>query len=72
MHLWQQQVCLMVGHIKNEARTIGIEMVIYYKMSIKISLNTNIIQTLQLNVTNNNNVFDLQINVQCKQWHKNI
>jgi hypothetical protein len=39
---------------------------------IKISLNTNIIQTLQSNVTNNNNVFDLQINVQCKQWHKNI
>ena len=57
----------MVGHIKNEARTIRIEMVIYYKMSIKISLNTNIIQTLQLNVTNNNDVFDLQINVQCKQ-----
>ena len=57
----------MVGHIKNEARTIRIEMVIYYKMSIKISLNTNIIQTLQLNVINNNNVFDLQINVQCKQ-----
>jgi len=35
-------------------------MVIYYKMTIKISLNTNIIQTLQSNVTNNNNVFDLQ------------
>ena len=34
-------------------------MVIYYKMTIKISLNTNIIQTLQSNVTNNNNVFDL-------------
>jgi len=34
-------------------------MVIYYKMTIKISLNINIIQTLQSNVTNNNNVFDL-------------
>jgi hypothetical protein len=39
---------------------------------IKISINTNIIQTQQSNVTNNNNVFDLQINVQCKQLHKNI
>jgi len=47
-------------------------MVIYYKMTIKISLNANIIQTLQSNVTNNNNVFDLQINVQCKQGHTNI
>ena len=28
-------------------------------MTIKISLNTNIIQTLQSNVTNNNNVLDL-------------
>jgi len=28
-------------------------------MTIKISLNTNIIQTLQSNVTNNNIVFDL-------------
>jgi hypothetical protein len=34
-------------------------MVIYYKMTIKISLNTNIIHTLQSNVTNNNNVCDL-------------
>ena len=57
----------MVGHIKNSARNIRIEMVIYYKMTIKILLNTNIIQILQSNVTNNNNVFDLQINVQCKQ-----
>ena len=30
-------------------------------MTIKISLNINIIQTLQSNVTNNNNVFDLFI-----------
>jgi hypothetical protein len=57
----------MVGHIKNSARNIRIEMVIYDKMTIKILLNTNIIQTLQSNVTNNNNVFDLQIDVQCKQ-----
>ena len=28
-------------------------------MTIEISLNTNIIQTLQSNVTNNNNVLDL-------------
>ena len=42
------------------------EMVIYYKMTIKISPNTNIIQTLQSIVRNNNNVFDL-INDQCKQ-----
>jgi len=40
-------------------------MVIYFKMMIKISLNTN--TTVQSNVTNNNNVFCLQINVQCKQ-----
>ena len=39
-------------------------------MTIKISLNTNMIQTLQSNVTNNNNVLDLQINIQCKQSHK--
>jgi hypothetical protein len=32
------------------------EKIIYYKMTIKISLNINIIQTLQSNVTNNNNV----------------
>jgi hypothetical protein len=57
----------MVGHIKNSARNTKIEMVIYDKMTIKILLNTNIIQTLQSNVTNNNNVFDLQIDVQCKQ-----
>jgi hypothetical protein len=41
-------------------------------LTIKISLNTKIIQTLQSNATNNNNVFDLQINVQCKQSHTNI
>ena len=34
-------------------------MVTYHKVTIKISLDTNIIQTLQSNVTNNNNVFDL-------------
>ena len=62
----------MVGHIKNKARNIRIEIVISYKMTIKISLNANIIQTLQSNVTNNNNVLDLQINIQCKQSHKNI
>ena len=69
----------MVGHIKNYARNIRIEIVIYYKMTIKISLNTNIIQTLQSNVTNNNIVFDLfnvnndtQISKLLDNMHNNV
>jgi hypothetical protein len=48
-------------------------------MTIKISLDTNIIQTLQSNVTNNNNVFDLfnvnndtQISKLLDNMHKNV
>ena len=55
------------------------EKIIYYKMKIKISLNINIIQTLQSNVTNNNNVFDLfnvnndtQISKLLDNMHKNV
>ena len=54
-------------------------MVTYHKVTIKISLDTNIIQTLQSNVTNNNNVFDLfnvnndtEISKLLDNMHKNV
>ena len=44
-------LCVMVGHVKISEINIRIEMVIYYKMTITISLNTNIIKHNQMSLT---------------------